>query len=490
MPLSPLRSLALLSLAVATGCGGGAYDMKAGTDMGVSQGGVQDMLLARDIIEQGGIPARHHYASEGLFSEHDLSIAGEECTELLCPRVAMARIQTVGDSEASLLAQLGFGTNIDAQSFERAPLDLVVAVDISGSMAGEKIGATRTALRSLVAQLDEGDRLGIVLFDDRVSVPAELTPVDEAGRATLLSRIDAIETDGGTAIEAGLRRAFVMADEAEVRTGVSKRVMILTDAQPNVGATHPESFLGMARSYAERDIGLTSFGVGMDLGSELTIELAKIRGGNSYTLGSALEIETAFEEGFDFMVTPLAYDLELVVSPSEGLSADRGFGVPVDPAGDVGFGAATLFLSSKGGGMGLTLVPEDGEAAALDNGSVAMSLSFQPADDSSPRYGEVEARVAALEAFQLEEGGEVVHAADDAGIFTMALLIDELAALDAGASVCEGDGEPEAASRLIRQASGRLDAAALQVEGSSLGEEAALMRQLADNVEGGRGNCW
>jgi Ca-activated chloride channel family protein len=198
-----LTAPALLGLTVSIGCNYGS-DMKMATDMGVTQGGSQDMLLARDIIESGGIPSREQYSAEGLFSEHDLSIDGEPCAALLCPRVAMAQVQTIGTSEPELLAQLGFATHLSPENFERENLDLVVAVDISGSMAGEKLGATRQALRSLVDQLHASDRLGIVAFDDRVSVRAQLTTVDEAGREALLRRIEALEANGGTWIEGGL----------------------------------------------------------------------------------------------------------------------------------------------------------------------------------------------------------------------------------------------------------------------------------------------
>jgi Ca-activated chloride channel family protein len=473
----------------ATGCSGGHFDAKAMSGADLSQGGIQDMLLARDIIEQGGIPGQDHYASEGLFSEHDLAIAGDACGELLCPRASMARVQTVGSSDVRLLAQLGFATDIDLQSFERDSLDLVVAVDISGSMQGEKIGATRAALRALVRQLDVGDRLGIVAFDDRVSVRSELIAVDEAGRQTLLDRIDGIETAGGTWIEGGLREAFEMVDAASSAEGVSKRVMILTDAQPNVGATDSDSFLGMARSYADRDIGLTSFGVGMDLGFELASELAKIRGGNSYTLGSVAEIRTVFDEDFDFMVTPLAYDLEVVVTPSEGLNAEEGYGVAVDPAGDVGFGAATLFLSNKGGGMGIALVPSDADGGSLDDAAVSMSLSFEAAADGERTFDDIEVALSSGEAFQLVEDSEVVHAADDGGVFTMAVLIDELAALDMGAAFCDGEQDAELAATIIRQAADRLESASAQIAEEALQSEAQLMRKLADNVDGGAGNC-
>jgi Ca-activated chloride channel family protein len=447
------------------------------------------MLLARDIIESGGIPSREQYSAEGLFSEHDLSIDGEPCAALLCPRVAMAQVQTIGTSEPELLAQLGFATHLSPENFERENLDLVVAVDISGSMAGEKLGATRQALRSLVDQLHASDRLGIVAFDDRVSVRAELTTVDEAGREALLRRIEALEANGGTWIEGGLQAALEMADAEPAEDGVAKRVMILTDAQPNIGATDPESFLGLARTYAHRDIGLTSFGIGLDLGAELTSELAKIRGGNSFTLSSREAIERVFETDFDYMVTPVAYDLDVDVLPSAELAIGDSFGAPTDPAGEVRFGASTLFLSSRGGGMGIKLVAASPDEEPLPGGEVAMSLSYEDATSGEQLTDEVVTAFAGGAAFQLLEDDSVVHAADDAGVFTMAVLIDELAVLDMAADFCTNSESSADTLEAIARAAARLEQAREVLSEDALAEEAALLWKLAANVRGGVGNC-
>jgi Ca-activated chloride channel family protein len=455
-------------------------------DMGVTPGGVQDIGLARDIIESGGIPPAESFTAEGLFSEHDLPIDGPACEQELCPRVALAQIDTVAGDGPRLLAQLGFGTNIDPETFERDTLDLVVAVDVSGSMAGEKIGATRGALRALIDQLTPRDRLGIVAFDDKVKVRSELVHVDDAGRTRLLSAVDKLKSNGGTWIEGGLDRSYAMLVDAEPRPKAASRVMLFTDALPNVGNTRPGSFLGLARSHADRDIGLTTFGVGLDLGAELTRELSKVRGGNSYTLGTIPEVRAVFDEDFAFMVTPVAYDLEVDVYPSEDLTLDAAYGVPVDPADAVRFGASTLFLSRNAGGMGVTLLAPEGEPLT---GKVEMALSYELATDGSIISDTTEASFAGGEAHTLVLEDTVVHAADALGPLKMAVLIDELAALTHGAAGCEEEGDLTDAAGIARASAERLSIVAAELDDADLLAEAELITQLALNIEGGPDNC-
>ncbi len=475
-------SFSLTALLALTGCSD--MSMNSAGDMGVTQGGAQDIKIAREVIEQGGIPGHSYFSAEGLFSEHDLPLTGEDCDEILCPRSAVAITTPVDTPTDRMLVQLGFGTSITAETFERLPLNLALAVDISGSMGTEKMEAVQTALGVMVGQLTGGDRLSIVAFDDVAELRLEPTAMDGDGRSEARQIIKGLTSRGSTDIEAGLSLAFEQVAPAAGQGGVGDRVMLFTDAQPNVGPTGIGSFTGMTEYYAAAGIGTSVFGVGLDLGTELSDAISRTRGGNYFYLADNETIGSVFDDDFAYMVTPLAYDLEVHIEAVEGLRFERGYGAPVEGAtSTIEFGTSTLFLSSKSGGMGAELVPADERLLSeLDGPLGEMSLSFETIDG----------RIVEKDLTFSFHGGEAYvsdpTAADDLGVYKMAVLVAEYHGLQAGADFCQGViSEVDAAAR-IREARRRLEAVSADLEDAPLAEEAALMEILAANLVGGQ--CW
>jgi Ca-activated chloride channel family protein len=74
----------------------------------------------------------------------------------------------------------------------KKPVDLVVVMDISGSMQGEKINAARKSLLDFVNLLDDRDRLQVILFSNQISTLTPLSPLGEK-RQDVLRRISGIK---------------------------------------------------------------------------------------------------------------------------------------------------------------------------------------------------------------------------------------------------------------------------------------------------------
>jgi Ca-activated chloride channel family protein len=344
---------------------GGAAGLRGG-GLGVTPGGAQDAGILRAWVQKGYVPLPSHFATEGLLSEHDLPLAeGEPCDQLMCVRGAVAQLPALDRNEAVTFVQLGFSSGLDAASFRRRPLNLAVVLDRSGSMndhAGEersKIEAVKAALLQLVGQLGPQDRLAIVLFNREAETlwpSAPLVGSDDCDADRLRATIEGITAGGGTNIEAGLRRGFEIVaghSAAEVR---SDRVILLTDALPNVGETGEDDFLTLARRYADRGIGLTTLGVGVNFGQELALAISQIRGGNFFFLEDQARIDEIFTVDFDYLVTPVAYDFRVTLVPSRGFRVRAVHGVSSWNGSDaVEIDVATLFLSRNRGAIVIEL---------------------------------------------------------------------------------------------------------------------------------------
>jgi Ca-activated chloride channel homolog len=468
--------------------------------LGVTPGGSQDISYARTVIEQGQVPARGEFSAEGLFSEHDLPFtSAPTCDVVLCPHAAAAVVDPVDGSGRGALVHIGFQTNI-TEDFERGPLDLALAVDISGSMSeGDKMSAVRQALSTLVGKLDENDTLSLVAFDDNAALRFEKRVMDDVARLEALGVIEGLGPQGGTNIESGLLLAYQqLVDERE---GASRRVMLFTDAMPNVGLTGDGEFTDLVNEGADMNIGLSAFGVGLNFGAPLMDAIAKTRGGNAFYLEDSEKIATVFDEDFDLIVTPLAFDLSATIARADGVTLRRAYGAPTDDAAlDVDFAVSTLFLSRNRGGMGVVLsVPAEmipapppdvfaqngkGDADSSEREPVALGtfhLSYELANGER-----VERDVDVT-----YDGGRQIEGvsteADDVGVWKMGVLIDEFLALEAAADACAGALDEQTASLRVAAAQERLAAIAGQLSDAPLESEAALMSKLGENLASGTG---
>lgn len=353
------------ALALPLGCGGDFGSYGGGGDFGATPGGVQDMGLARQLIAEGKVPPAEAFLVEGMFSEHELGLEGEPCSTLLCLRSAAGFAPTL-DGEPSGWVQVGLSSTIDPETFVRPSQTLIFTVDVSGSMGwgygdGEYPSPgtlARELLHSLVDQLGEQDRVAIVTYGSDVQTVLSLT---NAGDKTRIHRaIDALSTNGSTNMEAGLSRAFALAEDT-INITDETRVMLFTDAQPNVGATSASQFETMAAAAADNGVGLTVYGLGLGLGQEVMAGMSHLRGGNAFSLFQAGDVDTLMDDHWPWMVSPIAYDLSVKVAPTIGHVVADTYGFPGSTPEEASLEVATVFLSKKKGALLVRLERGDGE---------------------------------------------------------------------------------------------------------------------------------
>ncbi len=107
----------------------------------------------------------------------------------------------------------GVPQKVDLVGVERLPLDLVLAFDISGSVAGARLGQLRSASEVLLDELKDGDRVALVTFNHVVRLRTALTPVRDGVRAAL----EQVKAGGGTALYDGSYLALMTAEPSAAR---------------------------------------------------------------------------------------------------------------------------------------------------------------------------------------------------------------------------------------------------------------------------------
>jgi len=283
---------------------------------GVSFGGAQDLGELRAILDRGEIPGPDTFDANGFFNEHYNAPPPAACGNVLCavPGMSVGRDWLTGAHQATL--QISLTTPVDPATFHRLPMNLVVVVDHSGSMASDgRLDKVKAGLHTMIDNLHDEDRLSLVEFDDVVTIDAAFR--DAIDRPALHAIIDGLAPRGGTNIFDGLEQGFKLLGDAPV-SDRQNRVIFLSDGNATVGNTSQVDIMEMARGRVQRGIGLTTIGVGVDFDVALMRGLAEQGAGNFYFLEDPTAATEVFTEELDYFMQPLALDIQLTAVAGPG----------------------------------------------------------------------------------------------------------------------------------------------------------------------------
>ncbi|HEY9071425.1 MAG TPA: VWA domain-containing protein [Candidatus Ozemobacteraceae bacterium] len=392
IPAFILLGITLLLASIAGPMVGSITDQSRSATMGYAVGGAKDAGNFRANIENGYLPLPTDLTFEGLFYDYSFETGKPAAPapgsgQLFVPtyRAAVSRHPVTGETETYL--SVGLDADLAAAEFRRGRLNLVVVLDVSGSMGEtfdtyyydryrsgepedprEREGMFRSKLEiacagivSLLKHLNPDDRLGLVVFDSGARLFQPLRLTGEMDLADIARRVVQLRPGNSTNLEAGLRMgcSLLTGYSGTDRTTSENRVLLITDAQPNTDDTSESGLLGIARAHERLGTHLTFVGVGVDFNTRLVESLTKIRGANYHAVHSAGEFARRLDEGFDQMVTPLVFDLTLSLE-STGWAIARVYGSPeTDEATGEIMRVSTLFpsmTSEKGIRGGLVLL--------------------------------------------------------------------------------------------------------------------------------------
>jgi Ca-activated chloride channel family protein len=190
----------------------------------------------------------------------------------------------------------GRRTDIDTDKSHRAPMNLAVVLDRSGSMQGAKIEKARQAACVAIDQLASDDIFSLVIFDNETEVilPPERVG-DERHREAMKERIDHIRARGSTAIYAGVNLGA-----AQLRKNFDKervnRVILLSDGIANVGPSRTSDLATLGRDLRRDGIAVSTVGLGDDYNEDLMTALAEASNANYYYVRDAEKLPGIFAE--------------------------------------------------------------------------------------------------------------------------------------------------------------------------------------------------
>lgn len=458
--------------------------------LGATIGGAKDIGYIRNLINEGEVPKFLDFSPEGLYSEHDIPSATTECTDKLCLSLGYGYAPTADDNSNSLFVHLSFSSGIKPNEFKRPALQLCVALDRSGSMNDfangknkvTKFDAMKIALNSLLGKLREDDYISLVTFENSAETILPLTQATPENKIRIAKIINELKADGGTNIEAGLQTAYNLLFKELSQNDRNKRILLFTDAQPNVGATDSASFCGLIDTYSKQNIGITAFGVGLDFGQELAYKISNVRGGNYFFLENTEKISKTFDTEFDYLVTPIVYDLKVKLKTPEGMKLKAVYGLPTWKEGDIdaNLEIPTVFFSSNRGAIILRYEKDNNSSFAIKRDAAIASGQIFYTEPNGKNFNS--SVVVRNQAKATLVPGTQFYTHD--GMKKAVALTNIFFGLK-GACLLNTEGKKEEALNLIKRAKTLAMVDNLYLGDEGLKNEITLLERLSKNIENG-----
>ncbi|CAF1027043.1 unnamed protein product [Adineta steineri] len=249
---------------------------------------------------------------------------------------------------------VGLNSNLTEDTFKRSPMNLLICVDVSGSMSSpfnryhydkhhsnttnnddtefdtrSKMLITIEVISKVLDYLKHNDRLAIITFESKTSIIQTMKKVTEIDIRKLKDQLLKIRADGGTNMGAALDCCASFFEDAPliINNEYDNRILFLTDAQPNEGSLQENTFSSRIEQLSKHHIYTTFLGIGIDLNTQLISSITKHRGANYFSVHDSKKFLQLLDKDFDLILTPLVFNVKMKLE-SDLFDVEQVYGSP------------------------------------------------------------------------------------------------------------------------------------------------------------------
>lgn len=290
---------------------------------------------------QASLPAKNTITYQGVFNEHSFPTGDPEDRHIL-------NIMSYGGGKIphwtnKLPDEIWVATFLkscfDGKPRGKQPIDIMISLDISGSMnshmeKGKRLDLAKSAVLSLLAQLRPDDGFGILTFNHKTIVIQSINYKMNLNLKELEDKIVQLIAGGGTNLNLAMTdtvKAFKMRlqDEGDEKGDWDgyhreRRIVFLTDMQAS-----GEKMSSLIMGAANLSVHTTIIGIGMNFNADLSESVTKNRGASYHCVTRDSELQEVIADEFQYNFFPCCYDVELTLS-SHQFDVARVYGTPFD----------------------------------------------------------------------------------------------------------------------------------------------------------------
>ncbi len=181
-------------------------------------------------------------------------------------------------------------------------------MDVSGSMAGEKLKQAKKALLFCIANLREGDRFEIIKFSTEAeALFGTLNSVTEKNKLLAEEFISSLRPIGGTNMD----DAFALALKNKSSIKRPHNIVFITDGKPTIGETNEETLLKKINNYNHENSRVFTFGIGLEINTHLLDKLTENTRSYSSYISPEEDMEVKISSFFSKVNSPVLTDIEI-----------------------------------------------------------------------------------------------------------------------------------------------------------------------------------
>ncbi len=293
-------------------------DVRSKTDIGPVYSPTHDLTVKRDPKDPTHVTAE--YSDKNVLPTFDFQMYYTTSSEKVGATLLTHQPVKAEDGYFMLLVS----PNPRHTARKAVPKDVVIVLDRSGSMGGDKIRQALEAVRFVLNNLNEEDRFNVVAYSDTVEpFFDELQPVNDKTLKEARSRLDAIDAEGGTYIWGALQDALKMVPDRK-KGGDGDRpayVLFLTDGKPTVGdgGKKEEKVIinDAVKANKDKHARIFAFGVGYGVNVRLLDKLVMKNHGRSDYVKPKEDIEAKISSLYRKIRNPVMTDLAVEIEGIE-----------------------------------------------------------------------------------------------------------------------------------------------------------------------------
>lgn len=193
------------------------------------------------------------------------------------------------------------------------PKDIIFVLDVSGSMAGEKLKFAQNGLKRSIKNLNRDDYFNIITYGSAIKIYQKNLVKASEFSTDACEYVEALSSGGGTNINAALLTAFSIKPKYDK----IKQIIFITDGVPTVGVTDTFTILENVKGLNAYDYQIHTFAIKNEVDAKLLQSLTSLTSGHSEYVQRLSQLSDRLVQFIKSVKSPVLGSINFSVSNAE-----------------------------------------------------------------------------------------------------------------------------------------------------------------------------